>query len=365
MAELNAEWGRSRWLWNQAVTMQRRGERPTFKYLSAELTKVRARQPWMAAGSAVVQQQTLRTFDRALRESFKVKGRGRPKHKKRKASRPSLQYVGDGVRIKDGALKLPHGVSIPVVWSRELPSKPTSVRVFQDSLEHWYASFVVRREPTLAPSTEAAIGIDWGIKTTATTTDPAYDLPYQGHRKRCAAELAKAQRKMSRRSRLKRQRQSNGYKQARREAAKVHKRASRQAQHSGRVWARSVVDNHGFIAVEDFKPTFLATSRMARKAADASIGIVKRTLIEMAARGGRTVVIVPTAYTTMTCSSCFARAKQRLELSERTFHCKFCDYKQDRDRNAAQNILQAGFNLASADGIRQWQLARAQHCNLS
>ncbi|MET7770773.1 hypothetical protein [Nocardia sp. NPDC005366] len=64
------------------------------------------------------------------------------------------------------------------------------------------------------------------------------------------------------------------------------------------------------IAVEDFKPLFLAKSTLARKAADAAIGAAKRELIERARRAGRKVVLVRPAYMTMTCSSCFVRAKR-------------------------------------------------------
>jgi putative transposase len=78
---------------------------------------------------------------------------------------------------------------------------------------------------------------------------------------------------------------------------------------------------------------------MARKAADAAIGAAKRELIERGVRAGRKVVLVPPAYTTMTCSECFARAKQRLGLAERVFRCEHCGYTADRDRNAARTIL--------------------------
>jgi len=79
----------------------------------------------------------------------------------------------------------------------------------------------------------------------------------------------------------------------------------------------------------------------------------KRTLIEYAERAGRTVVMVPPAYTTMTCSDCGARAKQRLELSEREFVCHACGLVSDRDRNAARVILaRAGLNPAAADAVR-------------
>ncbi|MFR9751356.1 zinc ribbon domain-containing protein [Nocardia sp. 004] len=73
---------------------------------------------------------------------------------------------------------------------------------------------------------------------------------------------------------------------------------------------------------------------MACKAADAAIGAAKRALLE---RAGRKVVVVRPAYTTMTCSACFARA-ERLALRERDFACAWCGYTDSRDRNAAKTI---------------------------
>jgi putative transposase len=78
---------------------------------------------------------------------------------------------------------------------------------------------------------------------------------------------------------------------------------------------------------------------MARKAADSAIGAAKRALIERGMRAGRKVVLVPPAYTTMTCSDCLAIAKQRLGLAERIFRCEYCGHTADRDRNAARVIL--------------------------
>jgi len=348
---LVAEWNRCRFLWNEAVYQQQTGKRPTYHRLSKMLTAARGQFTWLRDGSRVAQQETLRTYGLALKHSFTVKDRNRPAFKKRRVSLPTLEYTLRGFSIHDGRLHLPKGVSIPVVWSRDLPSPPTSVRVYQDSLGHWYASFVTRRDAEPAPEVDGAIGIDWGVSTTATATDPTHDLPYAGHRKRCAAELAKAQRKMSRRRRPRGQAPSNGYMDAKRQAARLRKKAARQNTHTGRTWAKAIADNHQLIAVEDFKPKFLARSRMARKAADAAIGSVKRTLIEYGTRAGRTVVLVPPAYTTMTCSKCRER-QARLDLAERTFRCANCGHTADRDRNAAWTILAtAERNRAGADDV--------------
>ncbi len=204
------------------------------------------------------------------------------------------------------------------------------------------------------PEGAGGIGVDWGVSTTATTTDSEFDLPYLGHRKRCAAELARAQQKMARRHTGKRGPQSNGYLRARREAARLHKKAARQTEHDSRVWAKKVVERHDLIAVEDFTPRFLARSSMARKAADAAIGAAKRELLERGVRAGRRVVLVRPAYTTMRCSGCFARAKQRLGLGERLFRCTACGYTAGRDRNAAGVILAvAERGHTRVDDVRQ------------
>ncbi|MFF4875170.1 RNA-guided endonuclease InsQ/TnpB family protein [Micromonospora sp. NPDC000668] len=339
VAALLSEWGRCRWLWNEAVHQQKSGGKPTFCKLSKLLTEARSRSQWLRDGSQVAQQQTLRTYALALQHSFKVKGRGRPTVKRRKTTLPSLEYTVRGFTVRQQRLRLAGGIEIPVVWSRDLPSESTSMRVYQDSLGHWYASFVVRREATPTPATDRSIGVDWGVTTTATTTNPAYDLPHLGHRRRCAAELARVQRKMSRRRRPRGNPPSKGYLRAKRQAAKVHKKAARQNTHDSRQWAKKVVDDHSVIAVEDFKPTFLTRTTMARKAADAAIGAAKRELINRGTRAGRKVVLVPPAYTTMTCSECGTRTKERLGLGVRTFRCHDCGYTAGRDLNAARTIL--------------------------
>ncbi|MDQ1289836.1 MAG: putative transposase [Actinomycetota bacterium] len=106
-----------------------------------------------------------------------------------------------------------------------------------------------------------------------------------------------------------------------RQAAKVYQQMARQRQDTGRKWAKRVVRDFDAIAVEDFKPKFLARSTMARKAADAAIGATKRALIEMARKHGWDVHLVNPAHTTMDCAACGARTKHRLPLSERTHTC--------------------------------------------
>jgi putative transposase len=349
LAALLGEWDRCRWVWNQAVArLNDSGE----WVRDDALTAWRREHDWLGEGSVVAQQQMLRNF-RAKR----AKGQGRRKFKSGKRSLPSLNYTRRGFTVKDGRLYLAGGLSIPVVWSRELPCEPSSVRVYRDSIGHWYASFVVRRDDRVLPVCERAIGIDWGVRAVATTTDAEYDLPHLEYGKRASRELARRQRAMARRKPARGERASKGYLGAKRAVAELSKKVARQRQDTARKWATKVVANHGAVAVEDFKPRFLAKSRMARKSADGIIGATKATLIDYAQRAGRKVVLVPPAYTTMTCSGCGARAKSRLLLSERVFVCESCGIIHDRDRNAARVILdRAGLNPAGAEAVRHSDL---------
>ena len=117
--------------------------------------------------------------------------------------------------------------------------------------------------------------------------------------------------------------------------------------------AKAVATDFDQIAVEDFRPRFLAKSTMARKAADAAIATTKRALIEQAVKRGRQLVLVDPKYTTNDCGNCGARAKNRLPLSQRTYRCDRCGLVAPRDKNSARVILnRAGFNPAGVEGTR-------------
>ena len=339
---LLAEWDRGRWIWNQAVDAKRDRDRRLLK--GSDLTAARARLGWLREGAQNPQEQVLYTFNAKTAR----------KRKSKKRDLPSIAYSVNGFSIKSGRLCVAKCHPIPVVWHRDLPSVPSSVRVYRDSVGDWYASFVVTVEDEQLPATGNSVGIDWGVATVAMADTAEFDLPAPNHGKRAAAALAKYQRRMARRTPKPGHAGSKGYRKAKRDTAKVHKKVARQRVHTARVWANNVVANNDVIAVEDFKPKFLGKSTMARKAADNAIGATKTELISRAQRAGRTVVIVPPAYTTMTCSSCGTRAKDRLRLSQRVFVCTSCGLIEGRDRNAAKTILAQGETLlASAETVRQ------------
>ncbi|WP_189268472.1 RNA-guided endonuclease InsQ/TnpB family protein [Streptomyces fuscichromogenes] len=368
---LAAEWDRCRWVWNECVATsgavhlrnKATGRKATCgpAQLDRMLTEARARTPWLREGSSVPQQQVIRDFGRSrakahkdIRERLPMTRRaGMPRHKKKREARASLNYTRRGFRLRHGRLHLAGGIVVTVVWSRALPAEPSSVRVYQDSLGHWYASFVVAAQTEPLPKTGQVIGVDWGVRQTATTTSDDHDLVHAGHGRKAQAKLTRYDRMMARRRPDKGQPGSKGYGEAKRLRAKSYKKVARQREDTGRKWAKKVVRDHDAAAVEDFRPRFLARTTMARKAADAAIGATKAALVEMGRKHGRDIRLVHPAYTTMDCAHCGARAKHALPLGERTYTCTACRTVSPRDRNSARVMLvRAGLDPAGADGAR-------------
>ncbi|MEU7467055.1 transposase [Streptomyces sp. NPDC044984] len=365
-AGLEGEWGRCRWLWNECVARSRKayaeGEVCGPARLDGMLTRARGVTPWLSEGASVPQQQVIRDFavSRAkalkdIRNRLPVKRRaGMPRHKKRRGSDPSLNYTRRGFRLRDGRLHLAGGIVLTVVWSRPLLAEPSSVRVYRDGLGHWYASFVVPAPIEPLPPTGEVIGVDWGVKETATTTSDAHDLPHPCHGLKTQQKLSRYDRMMARRKPTKKgQAGSKGYREAKRWRAKTYAKIARQRQDTARKWAKKVVRDHDVIAVEDFRPKFLARTSMARKAADAAIGATQQALVEMGRKHARDVRLVHPAHTTMDCARCGARAKHALPLSERTYTCTACGAVSPRDKNSARvMLLRAGLDPAGVEGAR-------------
>ncbi|MFZ3497724.1 RNA-guided endonuclease InsQ/TnpB family protein [Streptomyces sp. 5.8] len=364
-AALEAEWARCRWIWNESVAWSKKAHAEDEKCGPARLDKLltmaRTANAWLREGSSVPQQQLIRDFGKSRAKALKdIKARlplrqraGMPKYKRKNRADPSLNYTQRGFRLKDGRLHLAGGIAVTVVWSRDLPKPPTSVRIYRDTLGHWYASFVVAAEVQRLPETGAVIGIDWGVRETATTTSDAHDLPHPEHGRKAVAGLAHYQRMMARRKPVKGKPGSRGYRAAKRLTAKLHKKVARQRRDTARKSAKTVVRDHDALAVEDFRPNFLAKSTLARKAADAAISATRTALIEMGRKHGRIVHLVHPAHTTMDCAQCGARTKHALPLSMRTFTCTACGAVSPRDKNSARVMLvRAGLNPAGTDRVR-------------
>jgi hypothetical protein len=108
---------------------------------------------------------------------------------------------------------------VPIEWSRDLPSAPSSVTVIRDASGRYFASFVVEVEPTPLPANGKAVGIDLGLASLAVTSAGEKIAPPKF--------LCSALKRLRRLQRLQRnlkhkQKGSNRLAAARRQMAKLH-----------------------------------------------------------------------------------------------------------------------------------------------
>ncbi len=103
--------------------------------------------------------------------------------------------------------------------------------------------------------------------------------------------------------------------------------------------ARALVARYDTIYVEDLNVKGLARGMLAKSVSDAGWGLFLQWLRVKAESAGRVVIAVNPSGTSQTCSACGARVRK--DLSVRVHRCP-CGYEEDRDVNAARNILAAG-----------------------
>ncbi len=120
--------------------------------LSARLTGSKATpgRVWLGEVSAVVLQQSLADLNTAYRNFFaSVTGKRKgpkiepPRFKSRKDHRQAVRFTANArFRVlASGKLRLQRIGDVPVRWSRDLPSEPSSVTVIRDSAGRYFASF--------------------------------------------------------------------------------------------------------------------------------------------------------------------------------------------------------------------------------
>ena len=242
--------------------------------LSARLTAAKAtpERAWLGEVSAVVLQQALADLNAAYRNFFasltwKRKGPkiGPPRFGSRKDHRQAIRFTANA-RFKllaSGKLRLPKIGDVPVRWSRELPSEPSSVTVIRDSAGRYFASFVIETEPVTLPETGPVIGIDLGLTHFAVLSD-GRKIASPRFFRRAEKKLRRTQRNLSRK-----QKGSRNRDKARVKVARAHARVADARRDFHHQLSTALIRDNQAVAVEDLAVKGLARTRMAKSVHDA------------------------------------------------------------------------------------------------
>ncbi|WP_242046630.1 RNA-guided endonuclease InsQ/TnpB family protein [Cylindrospermum sp. FACHB-282] len=164
-------------VWNDALAICKKSDQlpsnnDLQKSVITQAKKTDAR-VWLSEVSNIPLQQSVADLGVAYKNFFdSLKGKrkgiklGSPKFKK-KTNRQSARFRIGGFSIKGKEVYLAKIGNIKPIWSRDLPSNPSSVTVVKDCANRYFLSFVGEIESVNIDAKNPSIGIDLGIKTFA------------------------------------------------------------------------------------------------------------------------------------------------------------------------------------------------------
>jgi putative transposase len=358
----------ARYVWNLAVEQHQhwhpgRKSAPGYLEQCRQLTAARAENPWLAAGSQMVQQQALRDFTQATAAFFDPGNpAGRPSW--RKAGRnEGFQVVGrrgqqwDVRRLSRhvGQVWVPKAGWVRFRWSRPVPPGVKSYRVTMDRAGRWHVAFAAIPVPVAGPCTGEVVGIDRGVAVSAAlSTGELLHVPNLTARER--KRLRRLERKLA-----SARRGSNRRKQVKHAIARLHARETDRRKDWAEKTSTDIARRFDLIRVEDLqirkmtrsgKGTPGSPGRNVRQKAGlnreilrSGWGLLVRRLEDKALN--RVERIAP-AFTSQRCSAC-GHVDGRSRESQARFACTVCGFACNADVNAARNIA-AGHAVTARGG---------------
>jgi putative transposase len=325
-------------VWNFSNAASERAARPFAgrgKWLSAfDLDKLTA---GASAYFEKIQSDTMQRVNAEFATRRKQFKKARLRYRKSFGSNRALGWVPfKAIQLKRKGKSLRFsGKSIRVFEKERLEGVTWKCGCFsQDPVGDWYLCLPVACEVVQRPAEQEEVGIDLGLKVTATTSDGEKLFAsrfYRGIEKK----IAQAQRRAHKR-----------------QAKRLHRRAARRRREALHRFTTGIVKQYQFIAVGDVSSLKLAKTWMAKAVLDSGWGMLRAQLLVKGRDAGRCVVIVNERNTTRECSDCHALTGPAgvEHLDVRIWVCGKCGGIHDRDVNSAENILSAARSSPSISG---------------
>src|SRR5512142_1733394 len=228
-------------------TYQATGKGLSYQALDAHMTVLRHQEQtaFLAEVSCVPLQQSVRHLMRAYTNFFE--GRADfPTFKKRQGPQ-SASYTRSAFCYQDGSLTLAKmDAPLAIRWSRPLPdgALPSTVTASRDKAGRYFVSILLKEEIAPLPPNAKAIGIDLGLTSMVATSDEQ-SFANPRYFARDAKQLARIQRRLSR----KKSGSKNREKQRRR-VAKIHARIADRRRHQQHQLSTHLIRESQTIVVE-------------------------------------------------------------------------------------------------------------------
>ncbi|UKO98042.1 RNA-guided endonuclease InsQ/TnpB family protein [Nostoc sp. UHCC 0870] len=333
-------------VWNDALALCKQSQKlPSngdLQKLVLTQAKKTEQRSWLSSVASIALQQSVadlgiayKNFFDSLKGKRKGKKLGSPKFKK-KSNQQSARLTRGGFSILHETVYLAKIGNVNPIWSRKLPSEPSSVTIIKDAAHRYFLSFVVEVEPININAKNKSIGIDLGIKTFAVMSDG--EKAESPNYSRLDKRLRRKQKQLARQIKDSKRRSKT-----RIQIAKLHNKITDTRKDFLHKLSTKIVSENQTIILEDLNVSAMVKNRKLSRAISLQGWREFRTLSEAKSQkyNREFVVISRWEPTSQVCSECGYKWG-KLDLKVRTVQCLNCGTEHDRDDNAAKNINKVG-----------------------
>ncbi|MCZ0756373.1 RNA-guided endonuclease InsQ/TnpB family protein [Anoxybacillus sp. J5B_2022] len=363
--------GVARWAYNFALAQEQENYKHGGKFLGDDNIRKRLTQlkkteefAWLNQYSNNITKQAIKDACNAYTNSFE--GRAEfPKFKTKKRSRPSFYQDTEKIKITETHVKLEKLITSrkknkqKLNWIRlaekgKIPHgkhvKYTNPRIVFDGL-HWFLTIGVEEVEVKYEAYTEGIGVDLGVKNLATVSSGRTfkNINQTPKVKKLEKSIKRLQRKLSRKYEMNkiqtkggefRYRKTENIKKLELLARKKRRRLKNiRLNYTHQITTTLVKAKPAYVVMENLNTSgMLKNNKLSKAIQEQTFHEFKRQMTYKCARRGIKLVVADRFYpSSKMCSNC-GHVKEKLSLSERTYHCEACGMEMDRDLNASINL---------------------------
>ena len=253
-------------------------------------------------------------------------------------------YSNIEVDLKKRTIKLPQLEEVSIRGYRSLnkiDGRIINATVSRETTGKYYVSILYEIPEVKLVVPKTIVGIDLGIKKHLTLSD---NTVYNNNKyiEKYEKRIKKVQQELSRK-----EKGSNNYYKCKKKLNILYTKLKNARKYNLHHITKEITDNYDIITCEKLNTKKMIEKKvMSKKIIDATLSEVIRQLNYKSKEKGKYFYQVDTYYpSSQLCSVCNTKDSKYKNLNERTYDCKNCHSKLDRDLNASINIIFEGLKI--------------------
>lgn len=349
IAQIEQTFGCCRFVYNRFLDLQQQyykteHKRYTYNAMSSMLTKIKKEvdTSFLKNADSTALQEALRNLDNAYINFFEKRAhfpKFKSKHQVKQSYRTRNQ--NDSVRIEDNKIILPKLGALRAKLHREVRGRILNATVSKSASGKYYVSLCCEENITPLWHIETVTGLDLGLHDFC-VLDDGTKIPNPKNLRNTLQKLKRAQQSLCRK-----QKGSKNREKQRKKVALIYEKVVRQRDDFIQKLSSILVNENQVICIEDLNiKGMVRNHHLALSISDVAWGKFISCLEYKASWYGRDLIKVDHFYaSSQLCHCCGYQNPNVKDLKIREWDCPQCGMHNDRDVNAAKNILAEGLRI--------------------